>query len=214
MAGKRANGEGSIIYDKRRKKPYRAKITIGWELDEETGKSKQVQKDLGSYKTKGEAAAALANYLKNPFDIDNKDITFSQFYELWYKRFIEDHKSSEYRIKSAYKYCSSLYNKKFREISITDMKDCINKGNIIETRGKYKGQKKFASPATKESMKYLFNHICAFGFESRLIERNYAREFTLDKKVFEEKENLLLIKKYLRKKKKSIRIKFRLMKTK
>ena len=31
MAGKRANGEGSISYDKRRKR-YRAKITIGSQI--------------------------------------------------------------------------------------------------------------------------------------------------------------------------------------
>ena len=46
MAGKRANGEGSISYDKRRKR-YRAKITIGWEIDNETGRVKQVVKTLG-----------------------------------------------------------------------------------------------------------------------------------------------------------------------
>ncbi len=188
MAGRRSNGEGSISYDKRRNKPYRAKITIGWELDEKTGRSKQITKDLGSFKTKGEASRALAEYLKNPFDLSNKDITFSQLYEKWFDEFIIDHESHKYRIKAAYKYCSSLYNKKIREITIIDMKDCINNGNIIETRGKYKGEKKTATPSTKESMKYLFNHLLQYATESRLIERNYAKDFTLDKKVFLEKE--------------------------
>ena len=74
MAGKRANGEGSISYDSRRKR-YRAKITVGWELNEETGRTKQIVKTLGSnFKTKGEASAALSEYLKNPYDINNKDI--------------------------------------------------------------------------------------------------------------------------------------------
>lgn len=188
MAGRRSNGEGSISYDGRRKR-YRAKITIGWELDEKTGKSKQITKTLGSnYKTKGEASAALANYLRNPYDLDNKDITFSQLYQKWFDDFIKDHESHKYRIKSAYKYCSSIYNKKFREISILDMKNCIYKGTIKETRGKHKGEEKFASPSTKESMKYLFNHMFAYAIEARIIERNYAKEFSLDKKVFKEKE--------------------------
>lgn len=140
-------------------------------------------------KTKGEASRALAEYLKNPFDLTNKDITFSQLYEKWYEDFMTDeHKSSEYRIKSAYKYCSSLYNKKIREITVLDMKKCINKGSIISTRGTNKGQEQFASPATKESMKYLFNHIFQYATESRLVERNYAKDFSLDKKVFKEKE--------------------------
>ena len=188
MAGRRSNGEGSISYDSRRKR-YRAKITIGWELDEKTGKSKQITKTLGSnYKTKGEASAALANYLRNPYDLDNKDITFSQLYQKWFDDFIKDHESHKYRIKSAYKYCSSIYNKKFREISILDMKNCIYKGTVKETRGKHKGEEKFASPSTKESMKYLFNHMFAYAIEARIIERNYAKEFSLDKKVFKEKE--------------------------
>ena len=76
MAGRRSNQEGSITYDKRRKR-YRARITVGWELNEKTGRAKQITKDIGSsFKTKGEAASALAQYLKNPYDLDNKNITF------------------------------------------------------------------------------------------------------------------------------------------
>ena len=188
MAGRRSNGEGSVSYDSRRKR-YRAKVTIGWEINEETGRTKQIVKTLGSnYKTKGEASAALAAYLNNPYDLDNKDITFSQLYEIWFKDFIVDHESHKYRIMSAYKYCSSIYNKKFREISILDMKSCIYKGTATITRGKYKGETKLASPSTKESMKYIFNHMFAYAIEARIVDRNYAKEFTLDKKVFKEKE--------------------------
>ena len=188
MAGSRSRGEGSITYDKRRKR-YRARVTVGWELNEETGRSKQIIKTIGSnYKTKGEASAALSEYLRNPFDLNNKDITFSNLYENWFEEFIKDHESHRYRIKAAYKYCSLLYNKKFREISIRDMKNCIDKGTIVVDRGKYKGEERTASPSTKESIKYLFNHMFAYAIEARIVDRNYAKEFTLDKKVFEEKE--------------------------
>ena len=188
MAGSRSRGEGSITYDKRRKR-YRARVTVGWELNEETGRSKQIIKTIGSnYKTKGEASRALAEYLKNPFDLNNKDITFSNLYENWFEEFIKDHESHRYRIKAAYKYCSLLYNKKFREISIRDMKNSIDKGTRVVDRGKYKGEERTASPSTKESIKYLFNHMFAYAIEARIVDRNYAKEFTLDKKVFEEKE--------------------------
>lgn len=184
----RSRGEGSVTYDKRRKR-YRARVTIGWELNEETGRSKQIIKTLGSnYKTKGEANAALAEYLKNPYDINNKDITFSQLYETWFDSFIKDHESHKYRIKSGYKYCSPLYNKKFREMSILDMKNCINNATRIVERGKYKGKEKIASPSCKESMKYIFNHMYEYAIEARIVDRNYAKEFTLDKKIFKEKE--------------------------
>lgn len=189
MAGKRSNGEGSISYDKRRKKPYRAKITIGWELDEKTGVSKQITKDIGSFKTKGEASRALAEYLKNPFDLNNKDITFAQLYEKWFADFMtEDNISHKYRVKSAYNYCSTLYNKRFRDITIVDMKTCIRDGYIISKRGKNKGEKQLASPSTKESMKFLFNHLFDYALEARLVDRNYAKDFSLDKKVAKEKK--------------------------
>ena len=188
MSGKRSRGEGTITFDKRRKR-YRARVTVGWEFDEETGRTKQIVKTLGSnYKTKGEASAALAEYLKNPFDIKNKDITFSQLYEMWFDDFIKEHESHKYRVKAAYKYCSLLYDKKFRDITILDMKNCINNGTRIVDRGKYKGESKTASPTTKESMKYLFNHLYSYALEARIVDRNYAKEFTLDKKVFKEKE--------------------------
>lgn len=188
MAGRRSNGEGSISYDSRRKR-YRAKVTVGWDFDEETGKTKQIIKNLGSnFKTKGEAAAALAEYLKNPYDLANKDITFSQLYEVWFNEFIKDHESHRYRIKSAYKYCRAVYDKKFRELSILDMKNCIYKGTAIAVRGKYKGQERPASPSTKESIKYIFNHMFSYAIEARIVDRNYAREFSLDKRVFKEKE--------------------------
>ena len=188
MAGKRSNGEGSISYDRRRKR-YRAKVTIGWELNEKTGRTKQIVKTIGSnYKTKGEASRALSDYLKNPYNLNDKDITFSQLYKIWFEEFLtEDHISLKYRIKAAYRYCSSIYNKKIREITILDMKNCIYKGTAECTRGKNKGEQCFASPQTKESIKYLFNHLFAYATEARLIERNYAKDFSLDKKIEKEK---------------------------
>ena len=190
MAGKRGRGEGSVTYDRRRKR-YRARVTIGWETNEETGRTKQIVKTLGSnYKTKGEATSALAEYLKNPYDLNNKDITFEQLYKKWFNEYIDtdEHKSIKYRVKAAYRYCSLIYKKKFREITIIDMKDCIYKGTATCVRGKYKGEQRLASPQSKEIIKYLFNHIYDYALEARLVERNYAREFTLDKKVFQEKE--------------------------
>ena len=81
MAKKRSNGEGSITYDKRRKR-YRAKVTVGWEMNEETGRTKQITKSIGSnFKTRGEAARALAEYQNESYNLENKDITFEELFE-------------------------------------------------------------------------------------------------------------------------------------
>lgn len=189
MGRKRSNGEGSVSFDKRRKR-YRAKVTIGWDIDSKTGKSKQIIKTIGSnYKTQAEAQRALSAYLENPFDLKNKDITFENLYNKWFEdRVVKKSNSSLYRIKAAYKYCSSLYDMKFRDITILDMKDCIENGTALETRGKYRGKYKTASPSTKESIKYVFNHIYSYAIEAGIVDRNYAKEFSLEKDVFKEKE--------------------------
>ncbi len=186
MSGKRANGEGSISYDRRRKR-YRAKITIGWEINEETGRSKQIVKTIGSnYKTKGEAARALSEYLDSPFNIEKQNITFSELYEKWFSDCIKDKTSMAYRIKGAYKYCTMLYDIKFRNMTILDMKKCINEGTALIHRGKYKGEIRKASPQVKQTIKHIFNNMYMYAIEARIIDHNYARDFTLDKSVFEQ----------------------------
>ena len=189
MGRKRGNGEGSISFDSRRKR-YRVKVTLGWEIDEQTGRSKQITKTIGSnYKTQAEAQRALSEYLENPFDLKNKDITFENLYNKWFEdRVVKKSNSSLYRIKAAYKYCSSLYDMKFRDITILDMKDCIENGTALEIRGKHRGEYKKASPSTKESIKYSFNHIYAYAVEAGIVNRNLAKEFSLEKDVFKEKE--------------------------
>ena len=186
MSGKRANGEGSISYDRRRKR-YRAKITIGWEINEETGRSKQIVKTIGSnYKTKGEAARALSEYLDSPFNIEKQNITFSELYEKWFSECIKNKTSMAYRIKGAYKYCTMLYDIKFRNMTILDMKKCINEGTALIHRGKYKGEIRKASPQVKQTIKHIFNNMYMYAIEARIIDHNYARDFTLDKSVFEQ----------------------------
>jgi integrase len=66
------------------------------------------------------------------------------------------------------------------------MKDCINHGKVECTKGANKGKMHSASPVTKKEIKTLFNQVMAYAAESRLIERNYAKDFSLDKKVTEE----------------------------
>lgn len=189
MPKKRSNGEGSITYDKRRKS-YRAKVTIGWELNKETGRSKQITKTIGSnFKTRGEAARALAEYQDELYNLKDKDITFKELYNVWYPEYIKKHSSYKYKYKSAFKYMSDLYNKKFRNITIIDMKKCIDEAKIVVDYGRrHRGEVKTASPQIKQDMKGILNKIYDYALEGRIVNINYARNFNLDKEVFEEEE--------------------------
>lgn len=188
MAKKRSNGEGSITYDKRRKR-YRAKVTVGWEMNEETGRTKQITKSIGSnFKTRGEAARALAEYQNESYNLENKDITFEELFEIWYPEYIQKHPSYKYVYKSAYAYMTLLYKKKFRNITILDMKKCIEEGTIVCKLGSNKGNIITPSPQVKQNMKGMLNKIYDYALEGRIVNINYARNFYLDKEVFDNQE--------------------------
>ena len=176
MAKKRSNGEGSITYDKRRKR-YRAKVTVGWEMNEETGRTKQITKSIGSnFKTRGEAARALAEYQNESYNLENKDITFEELFEIWYPEYIQKHPSYKYVYKSAYAYMTLLYKKKFRNITILDMKKCIEEGTIICKLGSNKGNIITPSPQVKQNMKGMLNKIYDYALEGRIVKEVFDNQ--------------------------------------
>lgn len=82
---RRANGTGNIYKMKggKRRKPWRVRVTVGWELNPKTGRCKQNLKTLGYYASRAEAEAALVAYQECPYDLNTKDITFKELYEQW-----------------------------------------------------------------------------------------------------------------------------------
>lgn len=82
---RRANGTGHVfkMKEKGRCNPWRVRITVGWEMNEATGKSKQIIKTLGYYPSRQKAEAALNEYLDDPYNIGNKDMTFDELYKEW-----------------------------------------------------------------------------------------------------------------------------------
>ena len=78
------NGYGSATkLSGNRRKPYLARVTLGWTTDEQTGKTVQNRVPLGTFKTKKEALQALAEYGANPYDIQNASMTLAELYEKW-----------------------------------------------------------------------------------------------------------------------------------
>ena len=120
MAILRSNGSGSItkMKGRNRRKPYRVRITTGWEVDEETGKVKQTIRDLGCYATQNEARDALQAYFGCPYDLAASQMTFVELYTMWFEEYQEslDGISSRRTIESAWRYCSTLHNMRIRDI--------------------------------------------------------------------------------------------------
>ncbi|WP_270601459.1 tyrosine-type recombinase/integrase [Faecalimonas umbilicata] len=184
---RRANGTGNIYKIKggKRRKPWRVRVTVGWELNPKTGRCKQNLKTLGYYASRAEAEAALVAYQECPYDLNTKDITFKELYEQWTEDYFKKLTSisSERTITSAYRYCSGLYNMKMRDIRIYHLQECMDKGYIIPDRGKEKGQKRYASACTKGRIKSMFNLMFDWAYAREIVDRNYARAFELDKET-------------------------------
>ena len=137
---RRANGTGGITKLKgTRRKPWRVRISCGSILDEETGKARVKLKVLGDFTTRVEAERVLNEYLACPYEIDSKDITFSELYEKWSSWYFEEKVkgvSSRRTVESAYAYCSCLYNIQVKELRVRHFEDCMSTAYIIAKVGK------------------------------------------------------------------------------
>ena len=73
------NSYGSIVkLGGKRRRPYAIRITTGW-----TDDGRQIQKYLSYHARRADAMAALAEYNKNPINIDDQHITFAEIYDRW-----------------------------------------------------------------------------------------------------------------------------------
>lgn len=160
------NGFGSVYKNSgKRRKPWVARITVGWEINEEAKRGKQKYKNIGTFATRSEALNALSNYHQNPYNLDTQGILFSECYERWSKEYYATLKnpSSARSYIASYKYCKPLYLMRMRDIRVEHMqgviKDCA------------------AGEATKARMKSMFNMIYRWCMVHELIDKNYAALF-------------------------------------
>ena len=135
------NGYGSITkLSGKRRNPWRARKTAGWEIDETTKKSRQKYINIGYFATKQDALQALAAYNENPYDLNANKITFAEVYEKWSeKKFAEISSSNINGYKASYKLCEDIYNMKFADLKLAHLQAVVNKsGKAYPTLKKLK----------------------------------------------------------------------------
>ena len=149
------NGYGSVVnLGKRRRKPYAARITVGWTED-----GKQKKKYLGYYKTRQEAMKALADYNENPFDLMAQDVTFADIYERWAKTKYKDNPVIGVYV-AAYKNLSALHNMRFSDIRKRHIQTVIDNCPL--------------GYQSKSHMKTLCNQLFNYAIDQELTKTNYA----------------------------------------
>lgn len=186
------NGYGSVTkLSGNRRKPYLARVTLGWITDQETGKTTQNRVPIGTFKTKKEALQALAEYGANPYDIQNNNLTLADLYKKWTAAYFPtlESESSTRTITSAWKYCHAIYGMRVKDLRARHIKGIMEDGYIISERGKNAGEKVPASPGTKSRIKSIFNLMLDYALEYELVDKNYARTFDLSNDIIKEKED-------------------------
>lgn len=157
------NGFGSVYrLSGKRRRPWAAVKTMGWELDEESGKLKQCQRAIGYFATRQEALAALTHYNENPYDIDANRITFAEVYDKWTAEYFPTLTPAAVRtVTAAYKYCAPLYDMRMKDIRVEHLEGTI-KGAKIGT-------------STKGRMKSIFNMMYRYAIKHEIIDKDYAQ---------------------------------------
>ena len=157
------NGFGSVYkLSGRRRRPWVAAKTFGWEFDEKGQKVKKKQQAIGYYATRQEAMTALVQYNENPYDLNFNKTTFSEVYEKWSEEYFPtlSNASSIRTITAAYKYCTPLYDMRIKDVRVEHLEGTIHSANV--------------GSSTKGRMKSLFNLMYKWAMKHELVDKNYA----------------------------------------
>ena len=160
---KNPNGYGSVVkLSGNRRKPFWVRKTTGW-----NEKGRPIYETIGYVATREEGNILLAEYNKNPWDVDRIKITLEELFDLWLeKKSPKLGVSNRNSLKSAYKHIEKLSGMKYREIKSFHMQDCIdNCGKGYSTQG---------------AIKNLWGHLDRFSLELDIITRGYSELLTSD----------------------------------
>ena len=159
---KLANGMGSVYkLSGRRRKPWVARKTKGWDIDEKTGKTKQLYMTIGYFPTRQEALTALINYNENPYDIEINNITFEEVYEKWSsEHFLKISQSGVRSLIIAFNHSKPLHKMRMKDIRANHLEGTIHNANVGE--------------ATKQRMKSLYNLMYRYCLKNDIVDKDYA----------------------------------------
>lgn len=154
---KNPNGFGSVVkLSGNRRRPYAVRKTVGF-----NEKGHPIYVFIGYTPTREEGLVMLAEFNKNPYNIEDINITTKDLYKRWF----ETQKSSMSKalqgsMQAAWKHCSSVYDLSYRTLKSCHIQDCINSCPL--------------SYSTKASIKNLFTHLDTFAMELDIITRRRA----------------------------------------
>lgn len=149
------NGFGSVVkLSGNRRRPYAVRKTVGF-----NDKGHPIYLCIGYAENREEGLLMLAEYNRNPYNIEDRDITAEELYNRWYDT--QHKKMSESlcgAMRAAWKHCTSVYKLSYRTLKSYNIQECIDNC----PRGY----------STKLQIKSLFRHLDNFALELDIITRS------------------------------------------
>lgn len=170
---KQENGYGSITkLSGKRRKPFLVRTAATYELSKD-GKLLEKRNIIGTFATKKEAAIALAKYNENPYDLQDKKLTFRDMFERFYERkFTKGNKtfsnSTVYCVNGAFRLCESLHNRVFADIKAEELQSILDRTDI--------------SYAYLEHVKNLYNQMYKYALQYDIVQKDYSKFVQIAKK--------------------------------
>lgn len=176
---RRSNGTGAVYkLSGNRRKPWIARITTGWEKEDEENQGRQLFRTIGYYAKKSEAELALAAQMLNPNIIPRPNLTFQGLYDEWSKpRYEYLSRQTQDNYKAGWKHLSKYGPQKFADLRTSHLQDIIN---YLHRDGK--------SRSTMEKVKIVANQLYDYAVQNDICNKNYAEFIKLPKVEKEEKE--------------------------
>ena len=155
---KNPNGYGTVAkLSGNRRKPFVVRKTTGW-----TDEGYPIYLTIGYYETRELGMIALAEYNRNPYDVDKQKITLKELFEKWSDTILPKlGKSLQGGLKSAYRHIKKLEEMKYRDIRSFQMQDCIDNCG--------KGY------STQAQIKNLWGYLDRFAMELDVINKMYSQ---------------------------------------
>lgn len=169
------NGFGRIseIKNKNLRNPFRAMITVGRDPE-----GHPIGKILGYYPSWYAAYDALADYHKNPYELDKETLTIEALYDKWSATYFSElsSDSAARTVRAAWLYVTPS----FRRLNAATIQPQAMKDFITQDAQKIEnGKVTFASDNIKSRIKSLFNLMYDYAVLSGLVSVNPARQFSL-----------------------------------
>lgn len=120
------NGYGGISrLPGNRRRPFRARVTVGWHVDPENDRMVQEFATIGYYATRREALIALAEYNMSPYDTFMRRKTFREIYDIWSPEYFIRYPSTRRVMESAMLHCKVIWDRPMSEIRTAHLQAVI-----------------------------------------------------------------------------------------